>query len=430
MGFPLLHLAENLHAIMKRASFFLPRLILTVFLAAVASASAQVTAIHKAASLPATTPWNLAELSKAPAVDWNDGTEVRSLYFHGEPYQGKPTRVFAYYATPGTLAGDPSKDKKLPGIVLMHGGGGKAFDKWARLWASRGYAAIAMDLAGAGPDGKHMADGGPDQSDGTKFRTDGPATDQWTYHAVADAILAHSLLLSFPEVDAKRTAVTGISWGGYLTCIVAGLDDRFKAAVPVYGCGYLHENSYWTKLLGQMPDDARANWVRLWDPSMYVGSASMPMLFVAGGKDFAYPPDSHAKTYGLVKSPKNLSFFPDLKHGHIFDRPPAIEVFIRQCLEGGVSLARIAEPEVDGKRVTAKVETQTKLVKAELHYTVDALPGDPNTRKWISQPAEIAENKIRAELPPENITIWFLTVEDERQTTVSSRLVFPPGGGK
>jgi len=29
--------------------------------------------------------------------------------------------------------------------------------------------------------------------------------------------------------------VTGISWGGYLTCIVAGIDDRLKAAVPVYG---------------------------------------------------------------------------------------------------------------------------------------------------------------------------------------------------
>jgi dienelactone hydrolase len=118
-------------------------------------------------------------------------------------------------------------------------------------------------------------------------------------------IRAHSLLLSFPEVDARRTAVTGISWGGYLTCIVAGLDDRFKAAVPVYGCGFLHENSCWLDRFGQMSDEARANWIQLWDPSRYVGSASMPMLFVNGGKDFAYPPDSHAKTYALVKSPKN-----------------------------------------------------------------------------------------------------------------------------
>jgi hypothetical protein len=41
-------------------------------------------------------------------------------------------------------------------------------------------------------------------------------TDQWSYHAVANVILAHSLLLSFGDVDKERTAVTGISWGGYM----------------------------------------------------------------------------------------------------------------------------------------------------------------------------------------------------------------------
>jgi cephalosporin-C deacetylase-like acetyl esterase len=392
-------------------------------LVSIACASAREIAIHKADSLPASTPWDLAALSKAPVFDWSDGVDVRSMFYQGEPYQGKPTRVFAYYATPGTLAGDPAKDKNLPGIVLVHGGGGKAFAKWAELWASRGYAAIAMDLSGSGPDGKRLADGGPDQGDGTKFRTEAPATDAWTYHAVANVIRAHSLLLSFPEVDAWRTAVTGISWGGYLTCIVAGLDDRFKAAVPVYGCGFLHENSCWLDRFEKMSDEARANWTRLWDPSMYVGSASMPMLFVNGGRDFAYPPDSHAKTYALVKSPKNLHFVPDLPHGHIFDRPPAIEVFIRQSLEGGIPLARIGEPRIEGDQITATVETQTKLVKAELHYTLDPLPGTPNTRQWTSLPAVIADGRIQSKLPPENATIWFLTVEDERKALVSSRLV-------
>ena len=398
--------------------------VIVTVMASMTCAAARELPIHKADTLPASAPWNLEALGKVPEHEWSAGKEVRSLFYRSEPYQGKPTRVFAYYATPGTLAGDPAKDKDLPGIVLVHGGGGKAFPNWASLWASRGYAAIAMDLAGSGPDGKRLADGGPDQGDETKFRTDAPATDQWTYHAVSAVIRAHSLLLSFPEVDERRTAVTGISWGGYLTCIVAGLDDRFKAAVPVYGCGFLHENSCWLNRFRPMSDEARATWIRRWDPSMYVGSASMPMLFVNGGKDFAYPPDSHAKTYALVKSAKNLHFVPDLNHGHIFDRPPTIEVFIRQCLEGGVPLARIADPQVEGKTITARVETHTKLVKADLHYTLDALPGTPQSRRWTSVPATVAEGTIRSGLPPENATIWFLTVEDERQTTVSSRLVF------
>ena len=77
-----------------------------------------------------------------------------------------------------------------------------------KLWATRGYAAIAMDLGGCGPNGKRLADGGPDQGDDIKFRAiDQPITDQWTYHAVANVILAHSLIRSFPEVDPERTAL-------------------------------------------------------------------------------------------------------------------------------------------------------------------------------------------------------------------------------
>src|SRR5437588_585808 len=100
--------------------------------------------------------------------------------------------------------------------------------------------AMSRKIAGCLPSSSCMvvADGGPDQGDDEKFGSvDKPVAEQWPYHAVAAVVRAHSLVRSFPEVDADRTAVTGISWGGYLTCIVAGIDPRFKAAVPVYGCG-------------------------------------------------------------------------------------------------------------------------------------------------------------------------------------------------
>ena len=384
--------------------------------------------IRPADTLPKTTPWDLKALSKPPEFKWSEGKKVQSLYYKSEPYKGKPTRVFAYYATPGSLAEDPAKDKDLPAVVLVHGGGGKAFDQWAKLWAKRGYAAIAMDLAGCGPNKKRLTDGGPGQGDNIKFGTMGqPVTDQWTYHAVANAVLAHSLIRSFPEVDVERTAVTGISWGGYLTCIVAGLDNRFKAAVPVYGCGFLHENSFGLNQFKKMSAEHKAKWVRLWDPSMYVGSASMPMLFVNGGKDFAYPPDSHAKTYALVKSDKNIRFSPALRHGHIFDRPKAIEVYIGHYLKGGVPLARIATPDTGKKHVTASVNTKTKLVSAQLYYTSDKLPGNNRTRKWVKMPATIEQNRITAGPLPKDAVVWFLTVTDERNTMVSSKLMFPDG---
>ena len=43
--------------------------------------------------------------------------------------------------------------------------------------------------------------------------SDKPLKDQWMYHAVADTILAHSLLRSHPRVDSENVGVMGISWG-------------------------------------------------------------------------------------------------------------------------------------------------------------------------------------------------------------------------
>src|SRR5262249_5262137 len=155
-----------------------------------------------------------------------------------EPYKGKPTRVFAYYAEPEKVNG------KLPAMVLVHGGGGTAFPEWAQLWAKRGYVALAMDLAGHGEKRKRLPDGGPNQDDAARCGKN-DVKEMWSYHAVAAVIRGHSLLRSLPNVDAEHIGITGISWGGYLTCIVAGVDDRFKVAIPVYGCGFIHENSAW-----------------------------------------------------------------------------------------------------------------------------------------------------------------------------------------
>ncbi len=387
--------------------------------------------IRPAETLPKTTPWDLTALSAPPAFEWAEGTTIRSLYYTSVPYRGKPTRVFAYYATPGSLSGDTSKDKNLPAIVLVHGGGGRAFPEWAELWAKRGYAAIAMDLAGNGPEAKRLEDGGPDQTDAVKLGgITQPVADQWSYHAVANVILAHSLIRSFDEVDARRTAMTGISWGGYLTCIVAGLDNRFQAAVPVYGCGFLHENSCWLSEFEKMTPENEAKWIQLWDPSMYVGSASMPILFVNGGNDPAYPPDSHAKTYALVKSPKNLWLAPELRHGYFFDTPNAIEVFVNQQLKGGAPLPRIAAPVVGEKQITAAVETKTKLVSARLYYSTDPLyklgppPDGFKPRSWSEIPAAIENGRIIVDRPPPAAVMWFITATDERDVTVASEVKF------
>ncbi|MDA1054267.1 MAG: acetylxylan esterase [Planctomycetota bacterium] len=392
-------------------------------------------AISRSPQLPDTTPWNLAELSTPPAFTWEDSEgSVRSLFYAGESYQEKPTRVFAYYATPGTLQGDTKLDQDLPAIVLVHGGGGTAFREWAELWAKRGYAAIAMDLAGHRPhedvnqhqreNRTRLADGGPDQGDDEKFGSvDKAADQQWPYHAVANVIRAHSLIQSFPEVDAHRTAVTGISWGGYLTCIVSGVDSRFKAAVPVYGCGFLHENSAWIDRLGRLSPQQRDRWVSLWDPSKYLPAVSMPILFVNGTNDFAYPLDSYMKSVAAVPGEKQICITVKMPHSHPAGwAPQEIGLFIDHHLRDSQPLATVGMPSIASGRAKAKCHGDVPITKAELHFTTDTTP--INQREWHSRPASFESGAIMADAPPAETTAWFFTVTDARGAIVSSGVTF------
>ncbi len=405
-----------------------------------------------------TNPWNIERLYLAPTFRWLDATQTgtaRTLLYAGEDYEGRPTEVFAFYASPNTLLKTTDDDKsasksadndakpqsKFPGVVLIHGGGGTAFREWAELWAKRGYAAIAMDLAGYQPIvGQNAHDPkrrqridhpGPDQTDDEKFGSvDKPVNEQWPYHAVANAIRAHSLLRSFPEVDANRTAVTGISWGGYLTCITAGVDQRFQAAVPVYGCGFLHENSAWLNRFEKMSVTERDRWIKLWDPSQYLSKVSQPILFVNGTNDFAYPLDSYMKSFDLVAGDKQLCITVNMPHSHPAGwAPPEIALFIDQHVSNGQPLLRVSDPQVQDGQVTIEVSgmsSENALVSADLHYTTgsEAI----NQRQWQTRAASLGSLgetiKVTAAAPPPEATAWFLTVKDSRQATVSTRVTY------
>jgi dienelactone hydrolase len=365
---------------------------------------------------PATGPWDVKALKAAVVKpEWGESVgKSRELYYPGEPLSGKPTRVFAYYSK-------PVGDGPFPAVLLVHGGGGKAFRAWAEHWSARGYCALAMDLAGNGPK-KRLPDGMPDQSDEVKFRdfSDKEVRDMWTYHAVAAVLRGHNVLRSFPEVDRDRIAVTGLSWGGYLTCIVAGLDDRLKAAVPVYGCGFLHENSFWKPRLDGMPSAQRERWVSNFDPSRYLAGVQCPILFLNGTNDFAYPLDSYQKCYDLVRGPKTLSVRVRLKHGHIWTFGE-VDAFIDNQLTRGEPLPVLGRLTREGSTVSAPLRLEGKggVKAAQLHYAPTSGPWQK--REWKSAPAEVKGGRVTGKLPEERPLVYYLAVTDERGVEVSTR---------
>ncbi|MDF1741065.1 MAG: acetylxylan esterase [Verrucomicrobiales bacterium] len=396
-----------------------------------------------AADKPGTWPIDRlkSESPKFRVVD--DSVPVHSIIYEGEPINGEATEVFAFYASPKTL-GVAKKDETFPGVVLIHGGGGTAFSDWVWLWAQRGYAAIAMDLSGMRPpaptfntDGTKVSDHGHKKELRTRLEKGGllhghpqkfgciggSVDDDWPYQTVCSVMKAHTLLRSFPGVDPKRTAVTGISWGGYSTCLAASLDNRFKAAVPVYGCGFLHEGESVQKPAIDALNENRDAWVAAYDPSSHLGKCTVPTFWVNGTNDVHYVLDSYAKSYSLVQGPKTFRIEPMMGHSHPAGwKPEEIGAYIDSKLKGGTPLAELSPLTTKDGTVSLTFESETPLKSAELHYTADE--GLRSKRKWQSLPATIDGKTISAGGLPKEVNTWLMTVTDERGLMVTSEAAF------
>ena len=276
-------------------------------------------AVCAAASF-ASSPWDAVLEKGAPAAHEAKGFsgKAKAVFLDGEAWHGKPTRFFAWYGLPNGA----STSKRCPAVVLVHGGIGTAFDWWVRMWNERGYAAIAMDTCGGvpiravpGQDKWKRHDWSGPAGWGGFDQIDEPDADQWTYHAVADVIRSHSFLRALPEVDPARIGITGISWGGYLTCIAAGVDHRFAWAAPVYGCGfYADDGSAWAKKLSDMGVKGE-KWLRMWDAGVYLAGARCPFLFVSGTTDYFFKVPMLKKSAAAVKGKVYYDIRETMKHG-------------------------------------------------------------------------------------------------------------------
>ena len=102
---------------------------------------------------PVSKYWDVADLFQTPQFQsaahfdesYCDGLE--SILYEGMLVDGVRKPVFAYAGIPD----GPVPPGGFPGVVLVHGGGGTAYPSYVKLWNSRGYVAIAMDLYNSRP---------------------------------------------------------------------------------------------------------------------------------------------------------------------------------------------------------------------------------------------------------------------------------------
>jgi dienelactone hydrolase len=356
----------------------------------------------------------LARLTEAPQVftaeGFPDEPGLKPLFFAALPWKGKPTRVFAWL-------GVPKSDGKVPGMVLVHGGGGTAYKEWVRKWNEHGFAAISIAVEGQiderNPDGppeihwKRHGFAGPPR---IKIYGDTaePLAEQWMYHAVADTILANSLLRSMPGIDPQKIGLTGISWGGVITSTVIGIDSRFAFAIPVYGCGDLADASnFWGDALRE-----DSMYRQVWDPMVRIKKAMMPALWLSWPGDIHFPLDRQANTYTAAPGPRLVALLPGMKHSHPAGwNPPDSYAFAESVVRTGKPWLRQTNIEVSGDRIAVSFESTKPLDRAVLIWTAESgFTGGRNWQETVATLEARAGTYVATANLPSSATAWFMNV--------------------
>jgi dienelactone hydrolase len=367
-------------------------------------------------------PWDMKNLFSSPQwseTDLAPAKGMKSLIYQSISYKGKAVDVFAYYSTPkGAIP-----EGGWPAVVCVHGGGGTAFPTWVQKWNDAGYAAISMDLEG------HIPLNRPDKKGRQSTPNPGPSRvgvfhdfdkdlkEQWYYHAMAQIMIAHSLIRSLPETNPDKTGFTGISWGGNLTSSVMGVDTRFKFAIPGYGCGFLPASSGHQ---GRAIADGQHSDVvnQYYDGSAYFKNVSYPTLWVNGTNDFHFDMPAFQDSANAVKG--QLRFELEMGHGHgpVWNLPECY-AFANSIIKNAPGLITFELPQAQADQALINFTAPAKISSAQLLYTLDPNPVWPQ-KKWFAAPVKIEGKQIIAKLPPGTKAFLF-TAKDSRGLMSSSR---------
>ncbi len=362
--------------------------------------------------------------AQAPKVHEAEGFKpegtIRAIFYDAQPWQGKPTRVFAWIGLPARRTG------KVPGMVLVHGGGGTAFKEWVQKWNAEGFAAISIAVEGQTDVNENKAKGRPAWArhafsgpvrDGTFADTKLALQEQWMYHALADTMLANSLLRSLPDVDASKIGVMGVSWGGVITSTVIGLDDRFAFGIPTYGCGHLFDaENHWGKALHD-----NEGYRQVWDGMNYAGRVKMPVLWLSWPQDAHFPLGCQAEHYRKTPGPRMVSLISKMGHSHPAGwNPPDSYAFARSVVETGKPWGGSPSATTKDGQVIATFVSTKPITRAVLVSTTDK--GFTGTRKWVESPAVAVSGgggtTASAPLPP-GTTAWYVNAYAGQLTLTS-----------
>ena len=272
--------------------------------------------------MPARTPLN----ARTVGVLERDNYRIEKVIFESQP---------RFFVT-GNLYLPKQGRGPYPGVLfpLGHELGGKSYPVWQQMLgalASKGYVAFTWDPLGQG-ERVQIYDRDLGESKLRHSTTEHTslgiqcllAGDSLARYTVWDGMRALDYLLSRPEVDSARIAVTGNSGGGTHTAYLAALDDRIHVAAP--SC-YL---TSWRRLLDTIgPQDAEQvllPWIGAdWIMPICVRVLAKPYLILSPSVTFSISGaratyQEARRVYEVLGVPDKLSMV-EADDGHGYSKP-------------------------------------------------------------------------------------------------------------
>lgn len=334
--------------------------------------------------------WNANELMKAPlykpaGFPDSEVDGLTAILFEGMPVDELPSPVFAYIGHPD----GPVPAGGFPAMVLVHGGGGTAYENYAKLWISKGYAVIAVDWYNQRP--SYVAES--NKISVVQIPLEG-GRRQNHVAVVGNIVLAHSLLRTLPNVNPVKTGFIGISWGSWYGAMVTAVDSRFAFMLEVY-CGGINRSA--TSFIN----------------GRFLHAAKVPMYWIAGPTDQNVTLEQIDAACKETPTYANRTFVINLPHSHIGYQFPVCFRVADAHLKGGPPIPKLENSTVTDGVIRSRVLEQGKGIQAcVLSYTTERDVTPWHKRVWKTQPAELKDGFISANLP-DNVFQCFLSAYDQ-----------------
>ena len=364
--------------------------------------------------------------------EWEqDDVILRVIRYRIGEFKGKRAMMAGVY-------GFPKGAQTVPGLLQVHGGGQYADHRAVFSNAKRGYATLSIAWAGrisapgysVAPNEVKLFWAGKSDDPKYKLTTDWGALDayhapsrngkdafssipvaEWTIDPVLSprnnswflVTLAGRRGLTFlerqPEVDGEKLGVYGHSMGGKLTVMIAGADERVKAAVP--SCGGISDRYSVNELHSATVSDP---------PSLR--RVSCPIFFLSPANDFHGRINDLEKAVGEIQTNDwRVSCSPHHNHQ---DTPPyevATQIWFDQHLKATFKAPKTPQAEIILKQgmlpqFSVRPDPNRKVRSVEIYFTQQGILQEPGGTKDDSRNTKHRFWKFIEPQKDSNSVVW------------------------